>query len=331
MGNMDRQAKSMENRAPCPPAIIPLSSGAIMADKQALKSEGEQLAEILDELQSDHAVKEIAGWESGFANLSRALDGIRPGLHLLIGLPGIGKTTFAKQVLDQIAMQNDAAGVFFSFAESKKELRIKTLARLSDLDSREIRRGSAYLLHWYGVPRLSGNEPGDISPSWEKLKLAAEQAQSWLDSIYLVECSANTAIASIAAQIDEIKSIKNRERLMVVIDDCQRLGEMNQSLDARLPIVVEQLQSLARNLELPLLAIWPDLSGEAKTEPHAWAERVASADIIMVMENDSTRTKQLTEPNQPITLHIVKNRGGEKGKLAFDFYPAFAKFAEAES
>lgn len=301
------------------------------ADKQPLRSEGEQLGAILDELQKESAVKDVAGWESGFANLSRALDGIRPGLHLLIGPPGVGKTSFAKQLLDQIAMRNHAAGVFFSFAESKKELRIKTLARLSNLDSREIRRGSAYLLHWYGVPRLRGNEPGDISPSWEKLKLAAEQAQSWLDSTYLVECGVNTTIASIAAQIDEIKSIKNREQLMVVIDDCQRLGDPNQPLDARLPIVVERLQELAMNLKSPVLAVWPDLGDHAENSPQAWAERVASADVVMVMEKDITRMKQLTEPNQAITLHIVKNRGGERGKLAFEFYPAFSKFTEAET
>ena len=54
-----------------------------MADKQPLQSEGEQLDEILAELQQQHQVKEIAGWETGFANLSRALDGILPGLYLL--------------------------------------------------------------------------------------------------------------------------------------------------------------------------------------------------------------------------------------------------------
>ena len=47
------------------------------------------------------------------------------------------------------------------------------------------------------------------------------------------------------------------------------------------------------------------------------------------MESDLERTKKLTEPNQAITLNIVKNRGGERGSLAFEFYPAFAKFAEA--
>jgi replicative DNA helicase len=50
----------------------------------------------------------------------------------------------------------------------------------------------------------------------------------------------------------------------------------------------------------------------------------------MVLQADSERTKKLTVPNQAVTLHIVKNRGGEKGKLAFDLLPAFARFAEAE-
>jgi replicative DNA helicase len=43
------------------------------------------------------------------------------------------------------------------------------------------------------------------------------------------------------------------------------------------------------------------------------------------------RIKNLVEPNQAITLHIVKNRGGEKGKLAFDFAPPFCRFAEFET
>src|SRR5262245_47839643 len=137
-----------------------------MREKPPFRSEGDQLVEFLDELQRDNAIKEISGWDTGFANLSRAFDGILPGLHLLIGPPACGKTAFAKQLLDQVGIRNNAAGVFFSFAESKKELRIKTLARLSDMDCREIRRGSAYLLHWYGVPRMRGNDPGEISPSW---------------------------------------------------------------------------------------------------------------------------------------------------------------------
>ena len=105
-----------------------------MEKKPQLESEGALLDAVLDELQREHAVKEIAGWDTGFANLSRALDGIQPGFYLLIGAPAIGKTSFAKQLLDQVAIHNRVTGMFFSFAETRKALRIKTLARLSGLD-----------------------------------------------------------------------------------------------------------------------------------------------------------------------------------------------------
>ncbi len=302
-----------------------------MAERQPLKSEGEQLEEILDELERDNAIKEIAGWKTGFPNLSRALDGIRPGLYLLIGAPACGKTAFAKQLLDQVAMQNHVPGIFFSFAESNSELRIKTLARLSGVENREIRRGSAYLLHWYGVPKAHFAAAEQLAPSWEKVKRTAEDAKSWLDLVYLVECERLTGLQNIEEHIRVFYNDRNNDGPFVVIDDCQRLGGEYQSIDARLSVIVEQLQSLATNLRLPLLAVWPDLGGHAESSPAAWAEKVASADVIMVIEKDTAGTKQLTEPNQAITLHIVKNRGGEKGRLAFDFYPAFAKFTETES
>jgi replicative DNA helicase len=302
-----------------------------MEKKPLIESEGVLLDAVLEELQSEHAVKEISGWKTGFANLSRALDGLLPGLYLLIGAPGIGKTSFAKQLLDQVAMHNGVGGMYFSFADTRKELRVKTMARLSGLDQREIRRGSAFLLHWYGVPRLAGGEAADLPPSWEKLKRAAEEAKSWLDLIYLVECQRSATVSEIEVQIADTRAQTGAERMMIVIDDCQRLGDTDRSLDMRLPIVVEQLQQTAINLNVPVLAVWPNLEAKSGMPAQAWREKVASPNVVLVMEKDLERSKKLTEPNQAITLHIVKNRGGEKGKLAFDFYPAFSKFTEPAS
>lgn len=297
-----------------------------MADRTSIRSEGEQLAEILDALERQSQVKEISGWDTGFAKLSRALDGILPGLYLLIGAPACGKTSFAKQLLDQVAQQNHQPGIFFSFSESLNELRIKTLARLSGMENREIRRGSAYLLHWYGVPKAHHASADELAPSWEKLRLCAEDAKTWLDQVYLGECDRSTTLKEIETQIRQIDGAP-----FVVIDDCQRLGDTSESLDARLPIIVEQLQELAINLKLPLLAVWPDLNSNGQTPPQAWADKVASADVIMVMGKDVARPNPLTEANQAIPLDIVKNRGGERGKLAFEFQPAFAKFVATES
>lgn len=296
-----------------------------MAEK-SLRSEGAELDSVLAQLEREHRVKEISGWDSGFANLNRAIDGIRPGVHLLIGPPGIGKTSFAKQLLDQVAERSSIRATFCSFVESKKELRTKTLARLSGLDSREIRRGSAYVLHWYGVPRLGSTEAAELPPSWEKLKRMASEARGWLDSVYLIECERNTTVQQIEAQL---RTIFRGEPAIIVIDDCQRLGPADQPLHLRLALVVEQLQSLAASCKAALLATWPDLE-EHTGFPQRWSERTPAADVLMVMQTDQERTPKLIEPNQAVVLHIVKNRGGEKGKLSYDFYPASSRFEEIE-
>ena len=302
-----------------------------MVEDKPIQSEGALLDEILAGLQQQHQVKEIAGWETGFANLSRALDGILPGLYLLIGPPACGKTAFAKQLLDQVAMRNRVAGIFFTFAESKEELRIRTLARLSGLENRAIRRGSAYLLHWYGVPRLGGSEAAQLPPSWDKLKRAAEEAKSWLELTYLVKCGREANLEQIEERIKELRMLRDNEQVLAVVDDCQRLGNRELPARDRVALVTERLQGLAVSLEIPILAVWPDLGEQADTAPQAWAERALDADVILALEKDRERTKKLTEPNQAMTLHIVKNRGGERGKLALDFYPALAKFVEASA
>jgi len=302
-----------------------------MVEDKLLQSEGALLDEILAELQQQHQVKEIAGWETGFANLSRALDGILPGLYLLIGSPACGKTALAKQMLDQVAMHNRVAGIFFTFAESKNELRIRTLARLSGLENRAIRRGSAFLLHWYGVPKAHYKESDQIPPSWEKLKRTAEEAKEWLELTYLVECGRESDLEQIEERIKNLRTLRATEQVLAVVDDCQRLG--NQELPARdrLALITERLQGTAVNLKIPILAVWPDLGEQPDTAPQAWAERAPDADVILVLEKDRERTKKLTETNEAITLHIVKNRGGERGKLALDFYPALANFVEASA
>jgi replicative DNA helicase len=299
-----------------------------MAEKIPFQSEGEQLESFLDELQREQPIKEIAGWETGFSHLSRALDGILPGLYLLIGPPACGKTSFAKQLLDQVAKHNSVPGVFFSFAERKKELRIKTLARLSGIENKEIRRGSAYLLHWYGVPKAQHTALERLPPSWDKLKKSAEEARTWLDLIYLIECGRDIDLRRIEDQIREVESIKGTDRVMVVIDDCQRLGNIEQKLTDRVALVVDELQRAAVSLQIPILAVCPDLREDRSSLPQMWSDKAPSADVILVMEIDLERTKKLVEPNQALTLHIIKNRGGEKGKLAFEFVPAFSKLTE---
>jgi hypothetical protein len=118
---------------------------------------------------------------------------------------------------------------------------------------------------------------------------------------------------------------------MIVIDDSQRLGAADQSLEARLPLAGEQLQSLAKTLNAALFAVWPDLRENGEVVSRTWAERALAADVVMILQEDPEQTKKLMGPAQAMNIHIVKNRGGDRGKLFFDFQPAFSRFAEATS
>jgi replicative DNA helicase len=302
-----------------------------MTEKQPLQSEGAELELLLDELQKEHAVREISGWETGFTSLSRALDGIRPGLHLLIGPPAVGKTALAKQLMEQVVMRNLVPGIFFTFAERKKELRIRTLVRLSGVESREIRRGSAYLLHWYGVPRLRNEDAKELPPSWEKVRRSAEEAKSWLDLSYVVECGQGTTLQEIEDQIQAVKQTKGRDQIIAVVDDAQRLRPTGQPFDQQVALIADQLQATAVNSSVVLIAVWPDLHDEHHSSPQGWADKIPAADVVLVMERNVKRMEKLSPPNQAIKIHIVKNRGGERGSLDFDFAPAFSRFTELTS
>lgn len=65
--------------------------------------------------------------------------------------------------------------------------------------------------------------------------------------------------------------------------------------------------------------------------PVEWADRAAGANAIIVMEEDTERSKQFAEPKRAVRLHVVKNRGGETATIDFDFSPGLSKFGEQGS
>jgi replicative DNA helicase len=291
-------------------------------------SEADEVDAFLAELEGEDKIKEIAGLKSGFPRLDGLLNGVLPGCHFLVGPPSCGKTSFAKQLCDQVAERNLIPVLFFTFAERKKDLRIKTLARLSGLEIREILRGRSFILHSYGVPKSHWTEADMLPPSWQKLRTSAEEAKAWLSYVYLFERGEQSKIEEIRTRIVEFVEGSATREIFVVIDDSQSLGPHDWAVENRLPLVAERLQSIAATMALPIFAVWPDLVPHQNETPHLWDEKIHAAETVLVMGNDAERTQMLTDPTRALTLHVVKNRGGEKGAISFDFQPGVAAFKE---
>ena len=143
-------------------AVLDLAEQRIYAIRQGRSAQGlEPLSKILvdvcDRLQELSASgSEIPGMATGFGDLDRTLTGFHPTeLVLLAARPGMGKTSFALNILLHAGKFSKKAVVFFSLEMSREQLATRLLSSEAFLDNKKLMTG-----------RLNQDD-------WDKVTLAA--------------------------------------------------------------------------------------------------------------------------------------------------------------
>ena len=85
----------------------------------------------------------VQGLPTGIARLDELLNGLRDGLYLLGGPPGMGKTTLAWQIAAHVA--RDAPVLYVTFEHASANLTLKALCAKAGLNPHEVQRGRADL------------------------------------------------------------------------------------------------------------------------------------------------------------------------------------------
>jgi replicative DNA helicase len=256
------------------------------------------------------------GLETGFSYFDEVLGGLKAGLYVIAGPPSVGKTTFLKQIADQVAERNRVPVLFVSLEQSAEELWTKTLARLAAVNSRHIVRGD------YPAPTM-----------WEKVREAASRALKTAELFYILEGDKDTTVERIGGYALRILRDHGTEKCLVCVDYMQKLPvrEKYGSAKDKLDYLASELRRLARRLNSPVLAA----SSEAraaynKARMDAFKESGEieySADVAGVMESDRDE-QQGGRTIRPVTLHIVKNRNGERARIYLDFCLETSSFEE---
>lgn len=293
----------------------------------AFKSEGEDWPAYFAALEARQSPgRDFLGLNTGFDYLNNVANGLTEGLFILGAAPSTGKTTFAKQLTDQVAELNPtAACLFVSLEQSREELRVKTLSRMSGVENRDILRG-----------RLDVSSAG-----WSRVRAAAAayQAQT-AGRVFVLEGDKTTTPARLRLAALQVRRATKAEALFVVVDYLQIVPteEVYHDQRARVDAVVSDLRRLARDLGASVLAVSSlgrasyDKSDLSAYKESGGIEYGADLAAILTPSKDKITGDETVDGVirrwHLVHCDIVKNRNGERARVDFHFFQAISRFSE---
>ena len=273
------------------------------------------------ETRSKLPVGEVMGWKTGINAIDRMLSGLEKGKQYLIaGRPGMGKSTFAFNIAETVAL-NGGSVMIFSVEMPKESCWNKMLSSVGRVDFDRIKHAQLITEgDWSKLSRATQrldktsmriDDSGGISPAYIRSALTQFVADSGrpvdlvvVDYLQIMTASAGNDISTenalLTAISREMMAIKKEFDCPVVL-----LSQLNRS--------VEQ-----RPNKRPMLA---DLRGSGSLEQDADA-------VIMLYRdeyyNQGSADKGLAE------ISIVKQREGELGTVKATFLGKYQRFENYE-
>ena len=295
------------------------------------KSEAEDWPTYFADLEANQdPTHKFTGLDTGYTHLNNLANGLPEGLFVVGAAPSTGKTTWAKQVADQIVELNPkVVCLFISLEQSREELRVKTLSRLSTVENRDILRG-----------RLDIN-----SPAWKRVKTASDKyTASTAGRFFILEGDKTTTPERIRLAGLQVRRATNAEDLLIVVDYLQIIPTIEDFKDprSRIDSIMSELRRIARDLGATVMAISSvgrasyDTAGLSSFKESGGIEYAADLGAIMLPRkngDDIERGKATLEGINlewiGVDLVVVKNRNGERGKIQFQFFPQISRFKES--
>lgn len=252
-------------------------------------------ADVLDDFVLDLASPKAA-YQTGFTHLDEIIVGLTPGLFVIAGPPSAGKTTFVKQLADQVADSAAAPVLFFTYEQSAFDIRVKTLARLAQVPNEDIK---------------VGKHQRDVQAAVLKYKTFGHRQK-------IIEGTRQHTVGAIrlAAQQERQRAGKPP---VIVVDYLQKVPTRDQdATDRRLQIddIVTDLRRVARDTGASIIAVSSmarDKYDNVKLSAFKESGGIEyGADIAAILSVEDEDDKGL---QRSVALVILKNRNGRRGTV----------------
>jgi replicative DNA helicase len=298
--------------------IFQISEARLRTDFAAIKDILPQTFERLEEFHNRGSL--ISGMSTGYNELDRITAGFHAGdLVVIAGRPSMGKTAFALNIAENMAIESKRSIAFFSLEMSKEQLAERMLCGRARVNSNAIRTGRLPDHQWQGL----GIAAGTLAEA----------------NIY-VDDSATLTVLEMRAKARRLRAQYKID--MVIVDYLQMMhsGGRVESRQQEISHISRSLKALAKELNIPVVAL-SQLSrqvevrgGEKKPQLADLRESGAieqDADVVMFVYRPShamgtDRDKDGNDISNMAEIIVSKQRNGPTGTIRLAFVREFARF-----
>lgn len=283
--------------------------------RQSFQSISSLLPRIVDRIDKMHELgTHITGVSTGFADLDDKTSGLQEAdLIIVAGRPSMGKTSFAMNIAENVAMAAKKAVAIFSMEMPADQLVLRILSSLGRVDQSKVRTGNLSDDDW---PRLTST-----------MNLLSEVPLFIDDTPALTP----TDLRSRA------RRLKRDHDLGLIVIDYLQLMQVKGSKENRTTEISEisrSLKALAKELNVPIMALSQlNRSLEQRTDKRPVMSDLREsgaieqdADLILFIYRDEVYNKDRTDNVGMAEIIIAKQRNGPIGMVPMTFLGKYTRF-----
>ncbi len=265
----------------------------------------------------ENGAEDVTGVRTGFVDLDRRTAGLQKGdLLILAARPSMGKTAFALNIAENVAVHEGLPVLVFSMEMGAAQLALRLVGSLGRIDQTHLRTG-----------RLNDDEWGRLAEAVDRLKQA---------EIHIDETPALT-VAELRARARRMARQFGGTLGLIVIDYLQLMSGSASSDENRateLGEISRGLKGLAKELQCPVLALSQlNRSVESRNDKRPMMSDLREsgaieqdADLIMFIYRDDYYNKENSKEPGISEIIIAKQRNGPVGTVKLTFLMPLTRF-----
>ena len=266
---------------------------------------------------AENGAEEVTGVRTGFYDMDRMTAGLQKGdLVVLAARPSMGKTAFALNIAEHVAVAEELPVLVFSMEMGASQLALRMVGSLGRIDQQHLRTGA-----------LHDDEWGRLTEAVDKLG----KAQIYIDeSPALNPAELRARARRMARQFGGTLGLIVVDYLQLMSGTAKSDGE-NRATE--LSEISRSLKALAKELQCPVLALSQlNRSVESRNDKRPLMSDLREsgaieqdADVIMFIYRDDYYNKESKEPGVAEII-LGKQRNGPVGTLKLTFLKPLTKF-----